>query len=285
MYRCFKVSLDLCEIQQNNKDYIDTCKKYGESLKRSLNESFNETLTTAIDENGVVSGEIFIDKWFPVENYDVFLSYSHDDEELALVFAGILKYQFGLKVFVDELIWGSADHLLRKLDNKYCKNDNDNYDYNKRNFTTTHVHAMLSTAIAKIIDNSETIFFLNSEKSTYTIKNEVDKERTLSPWIYEEIFFTSIIQKKMWYEHRPDYRLNEFMHFQQSLHVSYLLPTEHLIPMKYSDICSWYELWIERKNKGKGGYGDLFLSENEKIKHPLNVLYDLMCGYDGNEAK
>lgn len=143
--------------------------------------------------------------WFPIDDYDVFLSYSHDDEELALLFAGFLNYQFGLKVFIDELFWGSADTLLRKLDDKYCKNNNGNYDYNKRNFTTTHVHAMLSTAIAKTINSSECIIFLNSEKSTYKVKEEVDKDRTLSPWIYEEIFFTRLLVRENGTSNRPEY--------------------------------------------------------------------------------
>lgn len=282
MYRCFKLSIDLWEFQNNGNDIVETYKKYGNQLKNDLESSFAEILAKAIDENGVISGETFIDTWFPTDKYDVFLSYSHNDEELALIFAGFLKYQFGLKVFIDELFWGSADQLLRELDNKYCKNDKGNYDYYKRNFTTTHIHAMLSTAIARTIDNSEIIIFLNSEKSTYKLKEEVEKERTLSPWIYEEIFFTSVIQEKKWYEHRDENQLNERADFQKSMQVSYLLPDEHLIPLDSDDLYSWSKRWANRKKKGNGWYGDLMCHENERIKHPLNALYDFKCGYDEN---
>lgn len=282
MYRCFKLSLDLCDFQSNGKAFVDLCMKHGNQLKEDLAYSFNEILAVAIDKNGVISGEALIDTWFPVENYDVFLSYSHNDEKLAMTFAGFLNYQFGLKVFVDELFWGSADQLLRELDNTYCRNATGNYDYNKRNFTTTHVHAMLSTAIARTIDNSEIIIFLNSEKSTYKLSEEVEKRRTLSPWIYEEIFFTSVIQEKNWHEHRPEHRLNEMTHFHKSMQVSYLLPDEHLIPLDYYDLCSWSELWEYRNKNSDRNYGDLLVPENEKIRHPLNALYDLVCGYDDN---
>lgn len=280
MYRCFKLIMDKWAFTQNDEYFIDTCRKNGSDLKASLIESFDSLLKEAINENGVIDGESFMKSWFPIDNYDVFLSYSHDDEELALLFAGFLKYQFGLKVFIDELFWGSADALLLKLDNKYCKSNNDNYDYNKRNFTTTHVHAMLSTSIAKTIDNSECIIFLNSEKSTYKVKEEVNKNRTLSPWIYEEIFFTSIIRERKWYEHRPMYLTEGNTYFQKSLQISYLLPDEHLIPMGYDDLCTWIKLWLERKANSHKRYGDIVLQPNERIRHPLNVLYDLKCGYD-----
>lgn len=281
MYRCFKLSMELSPFLQNEEKFIDNCRRHGNKLKQSLVNDFESILKEAIDENGVIAGETFIDSWFPIDNYDVFLSYSHDDEELALLFAGFLEYQFGLKVFIDELFWGSADDLIRKLDNKYCRNDRGNYDYSKRNFTTTHVHAMLSTAIAKAINKSEVIVFLNSEKSTYKIKDEVEEERTLSPWIYEEILLTSIIGERMWYEHRPEYLTEEIAHFQKSLQVSYLLPDEHLIPMDYDDLCSWSNLWFKRKNNSHERYGDILLKPNETIRHPLNVLYDFKCGYDG----
>ncbi len=140
---------------------------------------------------------------------------------------------------------------------------------------------MLSTAIAKAINKSEVIVFLNSEKSTYKIKDEVEKERTLSPWIYEEILLTSIIGERMWYEHRPEYLTEELAHFQKTLQVSYLLPDEHLIPMDYEDLCSWSNLWFKRKSNSHERYGDILLKPNEKIRHPLNVLYDFKCGHDG----
>lgn len=279
MYRCFKLSLDLWSFMNNEEQFVDNCRIYGSEQKTNLANSFASILNAAIDENGVIAGENFIDSWFPTENYDVFLSYSHDDEELALLFAGFLKYQFGLNVFIDELFWGSADELLRKLDDKYCKNDKGNYAYNKRNFTTTHVHAMLSTAIARTIYNSEIIIFLNSEKSIYNVKDEVNKNRTLSPWIYEEIFFTSVIGEREWYEHRTEYLTEGKTNFQKSLQISYLLPEEHLIPMEYRDLCSWNKLWRERQVNSHNRYGDIFLEPNERILHPLNVLYDLKCGY------
>ena len=280
MYRCFKLTMDQCSFTHNLEQFVDDCRKDGCELKKNLTNNFEAILNKAIDENGVISGEEFIKSWFPIDNYDVFLSYSHDDEELALLFAGFLKYQFGLKVFIDELFWGSADKLIRNLDNKFCKNERGNYDYNMRNFTTTHVHAMLSTAIARTINNSEIVIFLNSEKSIYMIKEEVKKDRTLSPWIYEEILFTSIIGERKWYEHRPQYLKEGKVYFQKALEVSYLLPDEHLIPLVYNDLCDWNTLWQERQSNWHSRYGDVNLEDNERIRHPLNVLYDLKCGYN-----
>ncbi|MEJ8738620.1 toll/interleukin-1 receptor domain-containing protein [Erysipelotrichaceae bacterium HCN-30851] len=280
MYRCFNLSLDQWEFENNDKQFLDNCKRCGIELKENLVNAFDSILNASIDGNGVISGENFIDSWFPIDNYDVFLSYSHDDEELALLLAGFLKYQFGLRVFIDELFWGSADDLLHKLDDKYCKNKEGNYDYRKRNFTTTHVHAMLSTAIAKTINNSEVIIFLNSEKSVYKVRDEVSEDRTLSPWIYEEVFFTTVIGEREWYEHRLDKLKESTINFQKSMKISYLVPNEHFIPIQYNDLCEWNKLWEERKDNGNGPYGNICLKPNEKIRHPLNVLYDFKCGYD-----
>ena len=112
------------------------------------------------------------------------------------------------------------------------------------------------------------------------MKDEVDKDRTLSPWIYEEIFFTSVIGERKWYEHRSKYLTEGHTYFQKSLQISYLLPEEHLISMEYDDLCSWNRMWMERKENSHRRYGDILLEPNEKIRHPLNVLYDLKCGYD-----
>ena len=50
--------------------------------------------------------------------------------------------------------------------------------------------------------------------------------------------------------------------------------------MEYGDLCTWSRLWMQRKENSHRRYGDIFLEPNEKIHHPLNVLYDLKCGYD-----
>lgn len=279
MYRCFKLDLDHYSFETNDEQFLDNCRLIGTKLKENLNNAFESILNSAIDENNVIDGDSFIDSWFAIDNYDVFLSYSHEDEELALLFAGFLKYRFDLKVFIDELFWGSADDLLRKFDDKYCKSKDGSYDYRKRNFSTTHVHAMLSTAIARTINNSEAIIFLNSEKSIYKVKDEVCKDRTLSPWIYEEMFFTTIINKREWYEHRPEV-LNEEnkVKFENLLQISYLIPVEHLIPIDYGDLCEWTNLWDKRKKGDTGPYGSIFLKPSEKIHHPLNILYEFKCG-------
>ena len=70
--------------------------------------------------------------------------------------------QFNLNVFVDTFYWGSADDLLKEIDDIKCKNSDGTYDYQKRNITTSHVHAMLTSAIMQVMDLSEIVIFVNT---------------------------------------------------------------------------------------------------------------------------
>lgn len=138
-------------------------------------------------------------------------------------FAGWLYDSFGLTAFIDSCAWGYCDELLKLIDDKYCKHkDGKTYDYQLRNYTTSHVHTMLSAALLEMIDRTEClIFFYNTPQSIYLeneLKNVSNNQKTLSPWIYNELSATNILQQRKplrlirlheSFEHRDSNKFND----------------------------------------------------------------------------
>lgn len=149
--------------------------------------------------NGILDGDKLKNYVFPSEEqYDVFISYSHDDEKLAKKLAYYLTNYCSLNVFLDCFIWKSADKLLEAIDNDYCKTtDKKHYYYKSRNYSTSHVHALLSMAILHVIDKSECCIILDSKQSI-NLHNLEDpnKASTLSPWIFEEITYMRMLPQR-----------------------------------------------------------------------------------------
>jgi hypothetical protein len=87
--------------------------------------------------------------------------------------------------------------LLKVIDRKYCRNDdNSAYNYDKRNYSTSHVHMMLNTALHKMIDRCELFLFLGTPNSV-SVKNGIENQKSLkSPWIYSELSFLKHVRKK-----------------------------------------------------------------------------------------
>lgn len=163
-----------------------------EKLEEELIKQFENRGSLPLLENNSIDGTSVINKWFPNYDADIFLSHSHNDINLALKTACWLEKSFGLNVFIDSLLWGSIDDLLLKIDKRYTYNTETNtYNYKLRNFTTGHVHMMLSTALNDMIDSTECIIFLNTPQSI-----ELSKvgESTYSPWIYSEIKAANILR-------------------------------------------------------------------------------------------
>ncbi len=171
----------------------------GQKIYSKMKKQINKSLDNYIGVNGIINGSELQADWFPSIEADIFLSHSHKDENLAIKFAGWLYYKFGLITFIDSCIWSYSDDLLKKIDEKYCKNKKRKiYYYDTRNISTSHVHMMLMNALMKMIDKSECVFFLNTDNSTIKTKEEIDKniEKTYSPWIYSEINATNLIRRK-----------------------------------------------------------------------------------------
>lgn len=152
-----------------------------------------------IPKNGIVKGDTLKEQYFPIfqnqgKPYDIFISHSHNNEKEAVVLATWIEKKYPNQTcFIDSFAWGSADQLLKEIDNKYCwKKHSKTYDYQKRNFTTSHVHAILSMSLLDIIQSSKICIFIESNESI-SLTNGLRK-KTFSPWLYEEIRFMKLLQ-------------------------------------------------------------------------------------------
>lgn len=277
MFRAFDLQLDKDMI---DGDWFSKCIKAGKN-KTFSDKSVIKNLLREVIDCGTIDGTALTEQYFPTFHRDVFLSYSHNDSDMAYMVAGMLSACFGLTVFIDSLFWGSADELLKEIDNEYCyQNDSKTYSYEKRNFSTSHVHAMITSSILKAMDQSEVIIFLNTSNSVPDIAQAIGDggyDYTLSPWIYEEILFTTMLKEIDWETYRREWRIDESVDiFAKSLNIAYKLPKENLIPLTIDDI----EEWIDKYNSRKVDWEfDLdVIGKQHYERHPLNILYELKCG-------
>lgn len=193
MYRAFNLELP-------GRPFRTGAIEHGRRRMGDLRPAVDRALRACVREDGSLDGTQLRASWFPDVGGQIFVSHSHRDEETALGLAGWLDAAFGLTAFVDSGIWGNADDLLREIDERHCRNPGgDTFSYEKRNRSTAHVHALLSTALASMIDRSECVFFLNTGASV-PIAETMD--RTDSPWIFSEIDTANRIRRRSPDEHR-----------------------------------------------------------------------------------
>lgn len=270
MYTTFNLKIDLGDIIFLPSEELSQYVRVGYERKKIVESTIGSSLKKYV-KDGVIDGTKLSGEWFKTIESDVFISYSHNDEEIAMAVSGYLEREFGLNVFVDSLFWGSADALLKDIDDIYCKKDSGEYDYQKRNFSTSHVHAMLSIAIIKIMDQSEVIFFLNTDNSVPRVDDTIMESYTQSPWLYEEIIFSSLLRQRHWSNHRSG-PLYEFA--ERKLQVEYKVPLSGMKEIDTKTISDWkkkYDIWLSVEKH----YGALLSSG---VTHPLNCLYKMVFG-------
>jgi len=253
MFRGFNLNLT-----SNNFTHF---KARGESLYVADTAIIRETVESFADENGTLNASELQANWFPSIAADVFISHSHKDLDLALSLAGWLYEEFALTAFIDSCVWGYADDLLEILDGEYCLNTSGRtFNYKKRNYSTSHVHLMLSTALSMMMDDTECIFFLNTPNSITAEEVISAGTKTASPWIYFEIAMTKLLRQRGRAVQR-DNSIRKALNEDASSgfpRMEYDANLTHLTKLNYLDLYLW-----------KGKIADL------EDQHSLDVLYQL----------
>lgn len=237
MYRGFNLKIPENLVTEYYEKGLEIYDQHLTDIKATLDQFL-------LDDNSL-SGTKIIENWFPQINAHIFLSHSHADERKAIQLAGILHEKFDLITFIDSCIWGYSTDLLKEIDNNYCLNPSGKtYNYQKRNYSTSHVNLMLSTALNKMIDHCECTFFLNTPNA---ISSEDAVSKTKSPWIFSEIATTQTIRRKRPY--RPKLSLNKFSkggplneNARESLSIKYDLELSHFSEITLNDLSNWINL-------------------------------------------
>lgn len=224
----------------------------GKLYYKAMSNDVRGELEKFIGIDGTIDGTKLQEEWFPTSKwtFNIFLSHSHADEQLAVSLAGYLQKEFGLNVFIDSCLWGYANELLRKIDEKYClSSDGRHFNYNKRNYSTSHIHMMLANALLRMIDNCEAVFFLNTENSI-SICEEI-KKRTASPWIYTELSMANRISIRPVEYYRKKLSEDEGVTESVSLKIDYHIERElkKFIPLSIHDIQRLKAEWTKSKRE------------------------------------
>lgn len=131
--------------------------------------------------------------FYPEKDIPIFISHSSKNKDVAQKLAIWFKEKLGLLSFIDSDLWGNINVIQKTLDEKHCKKENDEYDYDLRNMCTAHVHMILSYALTRMIDRADFFIFVKSDSS---VSLEDSIERTNSSWIFHELVTASLIERK-----------------------------------------------------------------------------------------
>ena len=251
MHRAFNVKLD----SNQYLNYVNT-KQYENDKSISL-----QKLRKIINSYNIIRAHEIKKLLLPSKHYDIFISHSHKDLELAKGLSNYLQLFFGVSCFIDSLYWGNIDELQEELNRMHLHEDKatgkEYYDHQSTMEVAKHANMILASALTEMIDNCECVFFLNTDNSVIRGTEAISKNETYSPWIYHEVFTTTIIQKKQRSKFNESYQFRDNA-IKQIPDISYGLDLSGMTVLREEDIFEW----------------EIKINSN-KDKHPLDVLYKL----------
>lgn len=246
-----------------------------------------ETLENILSaKKAFLNAKELCDLFFPSAECPVFLSHSGQNKLNVRKFAQWLKRNFELNAFIDSDLWGCIADLQKKIDAKFSKDEYGKYDYKKINYSTAHVHMMLSHALTQMIDYSECFIFLKSSES---ISIQDTQKGTFSPWIFHELATVDTIRENRNRKSLPQEiaKVHAGMFSKrcdESLKIFYPIPYKRPISLVKDDLENWqsnfmnpYSDRLKRIMKCAGmlceGYGEEMAIAKTKWEKALNWLY------------
>ena len=248
MYTAFNVSTNLATVQQlespESLSLLQELTRRPPPASANTRSSIQQRITSMLDPDGTINADRMREDWFPEAKSNVFLSHAHADKKLADALVLALERRFGITCFVDADVWGYIGTLQKAIDERWSRKITEGsgtlYDYQKVLASSAHVHMMLLSALAKMMDSSECLMFLNTPASVAVKDATTGASATFSSWIYGEAALSSIIRRRHPSEHRPRRVRAVVESFEDELPgVKYKLPLDHMRELGNAKLLEW----------------------------------------------
>ena len=246
MFKGFDVKLDATKFRQkitNAKpgrwdDFVGK----GRAFRKDLRDVIGSKIASG---KWVLSGSDIESNWFPKLMNHVFISHSHQDEDLALALAGALKYWMRLDAFVDSSVWGYYADLQESIYQGVTSLRGEVYGAQRlelENSIVSHVHCMLTKSLIQMMDQCECLIFLNTPSSIGIWDVRGTSQETYSPWIYTEVEVSRFLRT------HEDPRRPKMRKFAESVEglamrikdiISYPLNLDHLGKVDTDGVWKW----------------------------------------------
>lgn len=248
MFKGFDVKLDVTKFRQKVKDVEtglwDDFVRKGKASRENLRDVIGTKIASG---KWVLSGSDIESNWFPKLMNHVFVSHSHQDEDLALALAGALKHWMKLDAFVDSSVWGYYADLQKLIYQKITSLRGEVYGAQRtelENSIVSHVHCMLTKSLVQMMDQCECLIFLNTPSSIGIRDVRGTSQETYSPWIYTEVEVSRFLRT------HEDPRRPKMRKFTESVErvamdeairdiISYPLNLDHLGKVDSDGIWKW----------------------------------------------
>lgn len=274
MFKGFDVKLDAAKFRQKvakqGTELWDIFVRKGKASRKNLRDDIGAKIASG---KWVLSGCDIESNWFPQLMNHVFISHSHQDEDLALALAGALKYWMRLDAFVDSSVWGYYADLQESIYQEVTSLRGEVYGAQRlelENSIVSHVHCMLTKSLIQMMDQCECLIFLNTPSSIGIRDVRGTSQETYSPWIYTEVEVSRFLRA------HEDPRRPKMRKFAESVEglamrtrdiISYPLNLDHMTKVDTDGVWKW----ICAGNKAVRAESDLL----RKPFVALDKLYEL----------